>query len=181
MRITDCKLNVPHVDSLECILCRVPHLLVNSPCRFLRHIGRANAEECAKQVDGNALLRYNGTLSVLNTVPVHLLIMSSSTKARVRRRPKAKSIAVLPHSLTTLNLPKTSAATECVDEDIDVLEVATSKKKKKLRKPFTREFKLRAIISMVSTSLLRIRSPIFWKKHQYLSRKISPLASGGLQ
>jgi len=67
--------------------------------------------------------------------------MSSSMKARVRRRPKAKSIAVLPRSLTALNLPKTSAATEWVDEDIDVMV----SKKKKLRKSFTREFKLCAI------------------------------------
>ena len=57
--------------------------------------------------------------------------MSSSTKARVRRGPKAKSIAVLPRSLTALNLPKTSwsATMEWVDEDRDVVEVATRKKK----------------------------------------------------
>ena len=82
-------------------------------------------------MSGNALLRYNGTLSgLLNTgICIHWLIMSSSTKARVRRGLKAKSIAVLPRSLTALNLPKTSAATEWVDEDIDVVEVATRKKK----------------------------------------------------
>jgi len=52
--------------------------------------------------------------------------MSSSTKARVRRGPKPKSITELPRSLTALNLP---AATEWVDEDIDVVEVAPRKKK----------------------------------------------------
>ena len=52
----------------------------------------------------------------------------------------SKSIAVLPRSLTVLNLPKMSAATEWVDEDIDVVEVATMKKQ--LRESFTREFKL---------------------------------------
>ena len=46
--------------------------------------------------------------------------MSSSIKARVRRGPKAKSIAALPRSLTALNLPKTSwsPATEWVDEEV---------------------------------------------------------------
>ena len=42
-------------------------------------------------------------------------------KARIRRGPKAKSIAVLLCSPAALNLPKTSAATEWVDEDIDVV------------------------------------------------------------
>ena len=54
--------------------------------------------------------------------------MSSSTKARVRRGPKPTSLAELPRSLTALNLSKAPAATEWVDEDIDVVEVAPRKK-----------------------------------------------------
>ena len=93
-----------------------------------------------------ALLRYNGTLSGLNTGT--WLMMSPSTKARVRRgRPKAKSIAVLPRSQMALNLPKMSAATEWIDEDIDMVEVAT-RGKIKLQKSFTREFKL-PVITMI--------------------------------
>ena len=66
--------------------------------------------------------------------------MSSSTKARIRRGHKAKSIAELPCSLTAFNLSNTPAVTEWVDE-VDV----APRKKKKLRKSFTREFKLGAI------------------------------------
>ena len=67
--------------------------------------------------------------------------MSSLIKTRVRRGPKAKSIAVLPRSLIALNLPQVSAPTEWIDEDIEEVQ----RKKKKLRKSFTREFKLCAI------------------------------------
>ena len=72
---------------------------------------------------------------------IHWLIMSSLIKTRVRRGPKAKSIAVLPRSLIALNLPQVSAPTEWIDEDIEEVQ----RKKKKLRKSFTREFKLCAI------------------------------------
>ena len=68
--------------------------------------------------------------------------MSSPAKIRVRPGPKAKSTTLKPRSLTSLKLqkvPRIDIATEWVDEDV---MVATSKKPKKLRKSFTREFKL---------------------------------------
>lgn len=70
--------------------------------------------------------------------------------AKVRVRP-AKSTAIQPSRLSTsfsLLKPKKANidATQWVDEDVDVLDVSTSEKTKKLRKSFTREFKqVRAI------------------------------------
>ena len=80
--------------------------------------------------------------------------MSSPAKIRVRPRPKAKSTALKPRSLTALKLHKAPEidATEWVDEDVMVLK---SKKAKKLRKSFTREFKLRAI-SLVSSNRMNL-------------------------
>jgi len=81
------------------------------------------------------------------SIPV---IMSSPAKIRVRPGPKAKSTALKPRSLTALKLHKAP--------EIDATEwVPKSKKAKKLRKTFTREFKLRAI-SLVSSNRMSVQS-----------------------
>ncbi|KAF8436117.1 hypothetical protein BGX38DRAFT_1274662 [Terfezia claveryi] len=76
----------------------------------------------------------------------------SSMKVRVRPGPRAKSTALQPCSLTSLKVRKPrdeaeNVASEWVDEDVSEV----SKKTKKTRKSWTREFKLRAI-TMVHSS-----------------------------
>ncbi|KAF8424841.1 hypothetical protein EV426DRAFT_641955 [Tirmania nivea] len=80
----------------------------------------------------------------------------SSAKVRVRPGPKAKSTTLQPRSLTSLNVRKPkkvnrdeeeNMASEWVDEDVSEV----SKKPRKTRKSWTREFKLRAI-TMVHSS-----------------------------
>ena len=80
--------------------------------------------------------------------------MLPTRKARSGR--KAKSTALQPRSLTLLNLP-VDTTSEWVDEDVLEVEGPAKKKTKKLRKSFTREFKLKAV-TLVSKNRMHMTS-----------------------
>jgi len=75
---------------------------------------------------------------------------------KVRPGRKAKSTAVRPRSLTSLNL-QVDKTPEWVDEGVLEAESPAKKKDKKLRKSFTREFKLRAI-TLVNSNRMHMTS-----------------------
>ncbi|KAF8444369.1 hypothetical protein BGX38DRAFT_1143614 [Terfezia claveryi] len=85
----------------------------------------------------------------------------SSAKVRVRPGPKAKSTALQPRSLTSLNVRKpkkvnrdegVDVASEWVDENVSKVSKKSRKTQKKTRKSWTREFKLRAITMVNNNS-----------------------------